>query len=405
MILTWNENPLFSRALPGALLIAAATGAPVSAQEDPAPRPYQFGLAVTGFADSLVSGDGNNAAEPGGKADLTFRLNGEAAGLWQGLFISAHLEHNFGQDVNTQGDGTILPVNTAMAFPRLGGSDTNFSLTITQVFNENTSFTFGKFNMLEAASATPLIGGGGTETFQNIGLAAPVSGVTPPYVLGGLLAVKTSLADLSFFVYDPRNAQDSDVLENPFSDGTTLSISGTVPVAPGGLNGSHGLRLVYSSASGLDFDSIPQLILPPGSGDVLTKEKGYWYASYNMQQYLVQDASGAGWGVFGQIAISDGNPNPVRASALAGVGGDATFFGRNTDRWGVAGFYYNFSDDLEDGLDAIGSGLRDEYGLEAFYEAEITSNFRVGLDLQTVRPGTPGSDWATFVNLRARLIF
>lgn len=393
----------------GCLLVAAvasvSTATRSAAQEAQNIRPFSFGLSVSGFADSLIAGDGDMSTRTGGKADLTFRLNGAAAGLWPGLFVNAHLEQSFGQDANTQGDGTILPVNTAMAFPREGGSDTNFSLTVTQLINPRTSFTFGKFNMLAAVAATPLIGGGGTETFQNIGLAAPVSGVTPPYVFGGLLSVRTRAASLSFFVYDPRNAQDDDVIRNPFSEGTTFSVSATVPVAPGGLQGSQGLRLVYSSASGIDFRTIPDLALPPGSDAVLADRKGYYFLSYSFQQYLVQEAPGVGWGVFGQFGLSEGNPNPVRSSAILGLGGNATFLDRPEDRWGIAGFYYDFSDELEDGLAAIGSGLRDEYGLEAFYDARITENLRLGGNVQIIRPGTPGTDEAVFVGMRARVLF
>ncbi len=395
----------FSSMVASATTVVAAAAVSVSAQEISAPPALDFGVSVVGFDDSLVSGDGNKSPQAGGKAVLSFSLDGAAAGLANGFYANGALEQNFGNDVNTQGDGTILPVNTALTFPSASGSDTAFSLTFTQIINESTSVTFGKFNMVAAAAATPLIGGGGIETFQNIALAAPPSGVTPPYVIGGLVAFKHRNADLSFFIYDPRDAQEDEVIKNPFSEGVTYSLSIKLPVAPSGLKGVHGLRLVYSTAKGVDFDSLSDLNLPPESGGVLTENQGYYFASYSFQQYLAQDPSGKGWGIFGQISGSDGNPNPVQASALLGVGGDATFFGRTEDRWGVGGFYYNFSGDLKDGLADLGSGLRDEYGVEAFYEAEISPNFRLGADTQVIRPGTPGTETAIFVGVRARVIF
>lgn len=380
-------------------------GAPLAAQEEAVASPLDFGLSATGFGEALVAGDGDKSLAPGGKVVLTFALDGGAAGIFPGFFVNGIIEQNFGEDVNTKGDGTILLVNTALAFPTSGGSDFALSLTITQLINESASVTFGKFNMVAAAAATPLIGGGGIDTFQNIGLAAPPSGVTPPYVIGGLVAFKLRKADLSFFIYDPRDAQDDDVLRDPFSEGTTYSLSAKLPVTPYGLTGVQGLRLAYSSAQGVDFDSLSGLALPPGSADVVTTREGYYFASYSFQQHLVQDPSGSGWGVFGQLAVSDGNPNPVQSSALLGVGGNATFLGRSEDRWGMAGFYYGFSEDLKDGLDALGEGLRDEYGVEVFYDAEISPNFRLGVDLQAIRPGTPGTDTAIFMGFRARAIF
>jgi hypothetical protein len=51
--------------------------------------------------------------------------------------------------------------------------------------------------MLDAAAKTPLIGGGGINTFQHIGFAAPVSGVTQPYIVGGLLQKKNGAWSLA----------------------------------------------------------------------------------------------------------------------------------------------------------------------------------------------------------------
>ena len=67
--------------------------------------------------------------------------------------MSAHLEQDFGQSVNAIGDGSILPVNTALAFPTLGGTMTDLSLSITQKFGDSVSISLGKFNMLDVAAA------------------------------------------------------------------------------------------------------------------------------------------------------------------------------------------------------------------------------------------------------------
>ena len=130
------------------------------------------------------------------------------------------------------------------------------------------SITLGKFNMLDAAARTPLMGGGGETTFWNIGLAAPVSGVTPPYILGGIATINTAPATFTLMVYDPRTAQDPDVIAHPFSQGTTTSLSAKLPLTLFGLTGYQTLRGVYSTAEGFNFDDAPQLLLPSAAVQV-----------------------------------------------------------------------------------------------------------------------------------------
>ena len=249
----------------------------------------KLGGGVTGFGQGPAAGDGSYAIPFGGKADVLLGLDGGRLGLWNGFGVSAHLEQEFGQNANTQGDGSIIPVNTALAFPRLGGSNTDLSLNISQKVGDNVSVSLGKFNMLDVASATPLIGGGGETTFWNLGLAAPISGVTPAYILGGMLSAKTTPATFTLIVYDPRNAEDPSVVEHPFAEGATTSLSTTIPLSLGGLSGFHTFRVVYSTQAGLNLDTVGQLFLPPGSAAAETKQ-GFHYGSYAFQQFLWQDS-------------------------------------------------------------------------------------------------------------------
>ena len=151
----------------------------VTLQQSLAALGISLGGGVTGFAQGLASGDGEHGVPFGGKADALLGLDGGKLGLWPGLSVSAHFEQNFGQSANELGAGAILPVNTALAFPTIGGSTTDLSLIVTQKFGDAVSISLGKFNVLDVAARTPLMGGGGETTFWNIGLAAPVSGVTP----------------------------------------------------------------------------------------------------------------------------------------------------------------------------------------------------------------------------------
>ena len=219
---------------------------------------------LTQFYQGIVAGEGDKEWQYGGKGDLIATFDGGKLGLWKGLYVNVHQEWLYGEDANNQGDGSLFPVNTALGFPRLGGYERDTSIIVTQAFSEQLSVSVGKFNMLDAASKTPLMGGGGLDTFMNTTFAAPISGVTPPYIVGAIGTLKTEPAIFTLMVYDPRNAQDWDVVENPFEEGTTTSLSITVPTKIGGLSGYYGVRGVYSSLDGLNLANIPQLILPPG---------------------------------------------------------------------------------------------------------------------------------------------
>jgi porin len=365
---------------------------------------------LTQFYQGVVAGDGDREWQYGGKGDLIANFDGGKLGFWKGLYVNVHQEWLYGEDANKQGDGSLFPVNTALGFPRLGGHEQDTSIIVTQAFSEQLSVSVGKFNMLDAASNTPLMGGGGLDTFMNTALAAPISGVTPPYIVGAIGTFKTKPAIFTLMVYDPRNAQDWDVIENPFEEGTTTSLSITLPTKIGGLTGYYGVRGVYSSLDGFNLANLPQLILPPeeaGPAEGSLRKDGYWYFSASAQQYIYQDPSNpaVGWGFFAEASISDGNPNPIEWHFLGGLGGNSPIPGRQSDRWGVAYFYYGLSNDLIDGLGLAGLELADEQGVEAFYNYFITPWLRLSGDIQWIDTGRNDLDDAVLTAVRLQTRF
>lgn len=196
----------------------------------------------------LVEGDGAKNGRAGGKADLWITLDGPRLGLWDGFSASIHPEFTFGHSANNTGAGVLTPPNTMLAFPTLGGSDTEVSIVASQSIGDRGNVSVGKFNLLDIAARTPLMGGGGLDTFMNVGIAAPISGVTPPYLLGAIGTYKTDPLIYTVMVYDPRNAQDSDVVRDPFSEGITYSLSATLPTSIAGRTTFIGVRGVYSTA-------------------------------------------------------------------------------------------------------------------------------------------------------------
>jgi porin len=199
-------------------------------------------------------------------------------------------------------------------------------------------------------------------------------------------------------------------VENPFEEGTTTSLSITVPTKVGGLPGYYGVRGAYSSLDGLNLKNIPQLILPPEdvgpAEEALTKE-GYWYVSASVQQFLYQDPTNpaVGWGLFAEAGISDGNPNPIKWHFLGGLAGNSPIPGRQSDRWGIGYFYYGLSNDLIDGVGVAGLQLADEQGVEAFYNYFITPWLRLTGDIQWIDTGRDDRDDAVLTALRLQTRF
>jgi porin len=91
-----------------------------------------------------------------------------------------------------------------------------------------------------------------------------------------------------------------------------------------------------------------------------------------------------GWGVFGDLAWSDGNPNIVRSTILFGIGGSSLLSGRPNDRFGVGYFRANLSDVLEEELAPFVT-LEDGSGIEAFCNVALTPWLRFTGDVQFTR--------------------
>jgi porin len=372
-------------------------------------------LSWTQFFQNQLQGDGEHTWDAGGRGDLHLTSDLSKLGFWQGFSFSLHGQGLVGEDVNTQGDGSVLPINTALAFPRLSGGDWDFSSAFfTQRFQGGATLSVGKLDMLDVAARTPLVGGGGIETFQNLAFAAPPSGLVPASILGAFATMPVRSVNLTIAVYDPSSATRKTGLDDPFEDGVTGLVSVGMSSSFGGLPGHHSLSAKANDKVGLDLEDLRGLELPPVSEVVLGEKEGAWNVAYSYQQYLQVDSSDPrkGWGVFLQVGRSDGNPTPIDWSGHVGIGGNSPIPGRSDDRFGVGYFYLGLSDDLTAGLNRIGNALgveellvQSESGLEAYYNAAITPWFRLSLNLQVIDPHESRKGTAVFGGLRAQILF
>ncbi len=366
--------------------------------------PFHVDFSFGSYFDSAVSGGTDSGTYSSFGAKSHIRFDGERAGLWDGFSAAGVLQYSGGENINDPGAGIFLiTTNIETGFPRDTGDNFDLSLVVSQELTDTVRLSFGKFNVIDLAEKAPLLGGNGRGGFLNTAIAAPVSFVFPPTVLGGQLSIATSPVSLSLFVYDARNAQNTEIWDNPFAEGIVFNGTATYKTLIHDLPGFYSLNINYSTDEGTDYDS---LLLPPDSGDFNSKINGLTYIVLKAQQYLSYDKeTGKGWGVFGQVGFGDGNPHPLDNQILVGVGGDSPLDGRHNDRWGLAYGRYFWSDALSAAVSQLGGAIRDEWSVEAFYEAEVTENVRVGGNIMRVRPGSVDVDDFTQVGFRIRALF
>jgi len=142
----------------------------------------------------------------------------------------------------------------------------------------------------------------------------------------------------------------------------------------------------------------------PGPNTAGIKNLRYFFAyTFDQQFYRSRSNPNEGVGVFGQFGISDGNPNKLYWSALVGVGGTGLIPCRSQDSWGAGFYYVSLSPYLRQSVASVLT-IRDEMGLEFFYNVAVTPWFVLGADLQVVRPALATTN-AIFPGLRGMIRF
>jgi porin len=365
--------------LPGEQDEAAQPATPALPPPAVKPAAIKSRFLISQFADMPVAGGADETLRYGGKIDAYFDISGSAIGIDDSLSVHIHPEFKFGESAN--GEIGLLPSNTQLFYPD-EGEQFDLSVNITKRWKSGTSLTVGKVNVLDLAAQLPVVGGGGHDGFQNLAMALPPSAIVPGSIFGALLNVPTKKALYRLWVFDPRLQSTKTGFESPFSKGVAFLGSVTVPVKIGGKPGYYALKLAGSTRSELATEALPAALVP-GPGSTFGNRKGEFSAVLAGYQFLqlYPEAPGKGWGIFGQVYASRGDPTFLDRSGFIGISGNPR--ARPQDRFGVAWFRYSLTDGLVDTL-ATRVPLEDEEGIEAFYTVGLDKNFRVTADLQVV---------------------
>jgi porin len=98
--------------------------------------------------------------------------------------------------------------------------------------------------------------------------------------------------------------------------------------------------------------------------------------------------------------IADDNPSFSNWNAFARIEGYGLKKSRPGDRVGFSGWYSGLSDDLKD-LAAPAINIGDNWGLELYYNREITPWFHLTGDLQVLQNSNADTDTSLVLGMRA----
>lgn len=340
----------------------------------------ESGIAIQPRATLFYQGTNKDDHTISGKADLKASFNGARIGLSKWT-LNTQIEYNFGKSIDSKAV-TLYPLNMAMYQPGDRGADrfdaSSYFLTYTP--SKPLTIRFGKFNMVEMAAGNRFQGGAGFDGPMHSATVATPTGVIPPYLVGGIIGYNTKFLNYTFMVYDPQSYVNKNSFNHLFKD-VTFSLNVELPVKIGGLPGSQSIKGIFSTQGGLNLSDInlPEENIKP------SQKSSKYFLSYNFNQHLVKfNESGAGFGIYGTFNFSDGNPNIVRSAVVLGIGGNSFLPKRLADRWGFGFFYINLSSGLKE-FASTRIPLRNEWGMELYYNYNIKNWWSVGPNIQWVQ--------------------
>jgi porin len=382
------------------LLLGTPAGA--QAADPPAGETVDMRAEWTQYVGAAIAGEGDRVLRYGGRVDGFATIDAERLGLWKGLSIKLHGEYHYGQSSNRIGSFLLLPVNAGLSY---GPDYADLSYSLVQRIGR-ARIEAGKINLMEASTSIPIVGGGGKDGFQHIGLATPPALLASPKIYGAILTVPAGPVILGVGVWTPQDWSERYTPEGVFDDGLNLMLVGTLPAKIGGQQGLHSLSLFLTSRKATTGERFPDLTPPPGLEGLSPPRKGGAHIKYSVQQFLWRDPVNPkrGVGLFGHIGLSSGTPDILDWSMTAGLAGSVPWAARPADRFGIGYFHFALAERLQTGLQPL-LPVHQEQGVEVFYTAQIGPHVRLTAHSQLVDPVVRNAAKAAYVGLRAKADF
>lgn len=380
--------------LPAALLLLSPAGSAGQAFEDKltgdwsglrtqlADQGVDLNLDFTQYYQGLLSGTGSKSFEYGGRFDAQVDFDLGKLGLLDGAALHTLTEYRYGALDPFLG-GVLVATNAGLVLPANAHRELVVSsLYIAQKLGETVNLMVGKINTDEFEDTNPFFGGYGRDRFLNAAFAASPSGVMPSVIMGAVISVDWRPVAWTFMVFDPDDRTRDYAPTGFVHDGVTFSVSGSSSAVIADHTGSLTVSATYSTKEDVELED---LLLPP---ELRTgRRERSWYTSVELAYFLHENPERPmeRWGLFLTLGATDGDPNPYQATLFLGVGGQGLLGSRPNDRFGLGYFFIKFSDTLQSTLTPFVS-LKNEDGVEAYYDYAVVGWLRVAADLQYVKP-------------------
>src|SRR5262245_59881573 len=378
------------------------------------------GIVVDGslsqFYQGVTSGGTETGSEYNGTALAGLDLDFWKLAGWEYWSAAFQIDMRFGGPV-LGGTGSINPVNTAALIPAPDGTELSVTaVNLTRLFPVDlkvgrcVALSFGRYNVVDLLHED-FFAGAGVERYFNIAQIGPLTVLRQvPLVTNAisLAYIRNGVPYLSFSVMDPNDHSLDSGLSDLFEDGVTLYPSVNVPTTYFGKTGKHTFGGAITTKPFTPFDAIRQILLPGPPLDPIEPQSGSWSIMYVFRQYIVERATGDGWGLFSQFSFADRATSPVTTFLDVGLGGNGIFSMRPRDEFGFAYAYTDLSQDLKDNLDLLTAGgqpVRAEHQFETFYNVHIAPWLQLTGDLQSIRPTLTAAGTAIVPGVRLRIVF
>lgn len=207
---------------------------------------------------------------------------------------------------------------------------------------------------------------------------------------------------LAFLVLDSYNSPRTSGFENLGRNGVFLYAEAKQPTKFFGLPGRQILAGLYGTGSFTDLAPASFIGLPKTT-TVAPEKAGTWTLLWHVEQQLWVDPDNPerSLGLYIQTGLGDGNPNPIRGFLSVALCGNSPLSGREGDLYGIG--YYDLG--LSSQAKRQWEGLRDERGVELFYNLRVAPGCHLTPDLQVLHPGLGPGDTALMFGVRMKLDF